>query len=161
MTVRRFWQFWIVMLVLEAWLILAMEPPPAPVLVRPRAAQDFPALPALPQKAVMDPAATPGPETSELQASTMWGAVASSADINQPPPKPNWSLVGVYGRDGQARVLVRFEGDRLPVQEIKVGEPLPSGDVIVAIEPQRVCVQVGKRKNRRWLPINAVGELVH
>jgi len=58
-------------------------------------------------------------------------------------------------------VILRFEEDRQPVQELKVGEPLPSGDVIAAIESQRVCVLVGRKKARRWLPINAVGLLVY
>lgn len=159
MTVRRFWQYWVVTLILEIWAILAMDAPLAPVLVRPRVAQGFPVPPALPAKADFAPDAPPGPDAVELQASRMWGVVAQARSASQPPAKPNWSLAGVYGRGGQTRVIVRFEEDRLPVQELKVGQPLPSGDVIAAIESRRVCVLVGKK--RLWLPINAVGELVH
>lgn len=159
MTARRFWQYWVVILILEIWVILGMDAPQAPALVRPRAAQDYPVPPALPAKAEAPPDAPPGPDALELQATRMWGAVVQAPGAGQPPPRPNWSLAGVYGRGDETRVIVRFEEDRLPVQELKVGQPLPSGNVIAAIESRRVCVLVGKR--RLWLPINAVGELLH
>jgi len=72
MTVWRFWQFWGVILILEVWLILSLEPQQAPVLVRPRAAQSFPALPDLPEKVEVDPNAPPGPDATELQAGRLW-----------------------------------------------------------------------------------------
>lgn len=161
MTVRRFWQFWVVILILEVWFVFTLEPPSAQSLVRPRAAPRFPALPALPEKVETDPNVSLSPDAVELQSSRMWGAQTQVTGANLAPAKPNWSLVGVYGRGGQTRVILRFEEDRLPVQELMVGDPLPSGDVIAEIESQRLCVLVGKQKKRRWLPINAVGELVH
>lgn len=156
MTVKRFWRYWSILAVMLGWLAYEHDDATSPELVRPRAALSSPVLPSLPSMPDIEE------NSATLQTSRIWGPVSqqAAATYDQDNP-PDWSLIGVYGRGEDMRLLLRFEEDRLPQQELHVGETLPNGDEIVAIKSDGICVTIGKHKTQRWLPIYATGGLVY
>ena len=152
MTIKRFWRYWIVVAVLATWLAYDRAAPDAPTLVQPREAARIPPLPDLPPPHDIVGLA------DELRSSPMWGDISrQSMPLGQQESSPpDWMLVGVYGREKDMRVIVRFSEDREPMQALAVGDLLPSGDEIVAIRSDGICVALGDSQTPRSLPINAV-----
>jgi hypothetical protein len=135
-----------------AWLLL-QAPPPLPVAEpRPPARVALPAPPASspdPAAALAELAATPmwGPRTPRIEAPA---AARAAAD-------PAWFLAGVYGLAGERVVVVRFDGQARPALQLRVGQRLPDGARIAAIEIDRVQVRPkpgGGRPRTLWLPVN-------
>lgn len=72
-------------------------------------------------------------------------AVASAAP---PPEDPGWRIAAFLRRDRAASVLIQFNApSKAPVQ-LKVGDRLPNGERIVAIDDGEVVVRKGKQTTR-------------
>lgn len=70
---------------------------------------------------------------------------AQQAAAAAPPPDERWRIAGLLGR-GESRVaLVHFMDPARAPQTLKAGDKLPSGHRIQRIEPDAVCVQVGRK----------------
>lgn len=89
------------------------------------------------------------PLAVQMAAAPIWGeevkpasAAASAAENTR------WRLAGLYGRDKQGGVLVLFDDPAKPPQRLKVGDKLPSGELIVAVEGNQVSVRMGKKVER-------------
>lgn len=61
------------------------------------------------------------------------------------PPDERWRIAGVLGRGHDAQVVVSFRDPSRPTQILRVGDTLPSGHRVQAVEPGTVCVQVGRK----------------
>lgn len=142
MSVRRMWRLWALALVVVvlAWLVLqdrltSVEPEPV------RATRQSSGLPALaPQPAPADPA----PSLAALSQSTLWGPLpqrASGAASAAEAPPPKWALTGFYERSGRRFVIVSFEQQVQPSQQLQVADKLPDGSRIVRIETDKVRVR--------------------
>jgi hypothetical protein len=136
-----------------AWLWLK-PPPPLPVAEpRPPARVALPPVPA----SAPDPALA----LAELSSSTLWGPrtprVDAAAAAASAAAEPAWFLAGVYGQAGQRVVVVRFDGQARPALQLRVGQRLPDGARIDAIEIDRVQVRPASARGRPrtlWLPVN-------
>ncbi|RVT88585.1 hypothetical protein [Inhella crocodyli] len=82
-----------------------------------------------------------------LATSAMFEAEAPSAapGAAAPPPDERWRIAGVLGRGREAQVVVSFRDPSRPTQILRVGDALPSGHRVQAVEPGTVCVQVGRK----------------
>lgn len=113
-----------------------------PALVQAR--QDRWALPELP---------VPSDRTTQalqVAASPIWGpdSKKDKSAENAPPPDPRWRLAGVFGSGKVGGALVLFEDPAKAPQRLKVGERLPSGHVIEAVDGNQVCIRIGKQLYR-------------
>ena len=70
-------------------------------------------------------------------------AAAASA-----PEDDRWRIAGLYGRGRQAGVLVLSQDPAKPPQRLKVGDKLPTGESIQAVEGNEVVVRKGKKVER-------------
>ena len=87
----------------------------------------------------------------QIAAAPIWGAEAKPpAAAASAAENTRWRLAGLYGRDKQGGVLVLFDDPAKPPQRLKVGDKLPSGQVIVAVEGNQVSVRLGKKKVERF-----------
>lgn len=160
LTVRAFWWWWAgVVVVALAWM---GSDTPTDTAAADVAAPGLVPLPALPASATGRAA-----ELALLSESTLWGprsarpaaAGASGAASAAEAAAPSWRLSGVYA-SGEQRVLVlHFEQQAKPSQQLRVGDRLPDGSLLRAIEPDRVLVQPrgGSRRHppkSLWLPVN-------
>lgn len=159
MTVAALWRLWAlgVAAVALSGLLVADRLPSdgAPSLVRPAAR--MPGLPPLP--APVDA----GAALDTLARSTIWGPLAAPATDPAgaaAQAAPAWSLSGYYEAAGVRRVIVSVDNAAVPSQQLAVGERLPDGAVILAIDPDRVRVRrardaTGAATGPRtaWLPI--------
>jgi hypothetical protein len=139
-TVRQVWRLWALLMVAAVLVWLGFEEPAPPTgtePVTPRRAARLPALPAPPVPA--DPSAA----LNRLAQSTLWGPLprAASAPGGSDAPAPKWSLSGYVDANGVRQVIVSFENLALPSRQLRVGDRLPDGTTIVAIEPDRVRVR--------------------
>lgn len=157
MTVRGFWALWAaVVLAALVWMLSDSTTPAPPT---PAAAPMAAPLPTLPG-ATNDPAA----HLAALAASTMWGpraaqAAAGAASAATVVPEPAWVLSGTYAQGSQRVLLVHFEGQTKPPLQLRVGDRLPDGARLRAIESDRVLIQPPAGPSRRsakpqWLPVN-------
>lgn len=136
-----------------AWLLLQAPPPLPAAEPRPPARVALPAPPA----SVPDPAAA----LAELATTPMWGPrtprIDAAASAASAAADPAWFLAGVYGLAGQRVVVVRFDGQARPALQLRVGQRLPDGARIAAIEIDRVQVRPtpgSGRPRKQWLPVN-------
>jgi hypothetical protein len=158
-TVAALWRLWAlaVAAVAAAALLVADRMPSdaGPALVRPAAR--MPLLPPAPAPADADAA------LDTLARSTIWGPLAAPADdaagAAARAAAPAWSLAGYYEAAGVRRVIVSHDNAAAPSQQLAVGERLPDGATILAIEPDRVRVRRAREAaaaagpRTAWLPI--------
>lgn len=162
MTVRQLWRLWALLVVAVVLAWLAVEPSATSngmALVSPRQAARLPQLP--PPPAPADPAAA----IDKLAQSALWGPparAASGAAADDAPPPPKWALSGFVDVNGKRQVIVSFENLALPSRQLGVGDKLPDGSSIVAIEPDRLRVRAPRTRPPEgaasapasgWLPI--------
>lgn len=143
MSVRRLWRLWGLGLVafVLAWLMLQdwLSPGEAQTVRAVRQASQLPSL--APQPRPADPA----PYLAALSQSTMWGplparAASGAGGVGEAPP-PKWSVTGFFENAGRRYVVVSFEQQARPSQQLRVGDSLPDGSRIVQISRDRVRVQ--------------------
>lgn len=143
MSVRKLWRLWglvLVAVVLAALVFQDSTPSSdAPAVRATRQRAPLPALAPLPRPA------DPAPSLAALSQATIWGplpprAASGAADGGEAPP-PGWSLSGFYEISGTKFVIVSFEQQLRPSQQLKVADKLPDGSRIVQIEPDRVRVR--------------------
>lgn len=110
----------------------------------------------------------PTPALQTLSQSNFWGprtprpaSGASGTDEAEPVP-PKWSVTGYYERAGIRHVIVSFEQQVRPSQQLKVADKLPDGSRIEQIQPDRVRVRMARTDppeegasspKSEWIPI--------
>ena len=169
MSVRGLWRLWALLLVaavLAGLMVSSTSPGDLPALVAARHPARMPKLAPLPVP--IDPA----PALAQLSQSTLWGPLpprpASGAAGDAPPP-PKWDVTGYYELAGKRYVVVSFEKQALPSQQLTLTNRLPDGSRIMRIEPDRVRVsapdiaasgastgpqdETASQPKARWLPI--------
>lgn len=139
MSVRRLWRLWALLLVavVLAWLTLSPNAGDQPTLVAARQNARLPSLAPAPVPA------DPAPALALLSQSTLWGPLpprAASGAAGGAPPDPQWAVTGYYELSGKRFVIVSFDQQALPSQQLSVGNRLPDGSRIAQIEPDRVRV---------------------
>lgn len=68
--------------------------------------------------------------------------------VAPPPEDPGWRIAAFFRRDRATSVLIQFNAPgKAPVQ-LKVGDKLPSGERIAAIDDSEVVVRKGKQTTR-------------
>jgi hypothetical protein len=163
MTVAGLWRLWALTMaaVVLAWWTFGQPRSDGggSALVRP--ATRMPALPAIP--------VPPDPEAAlaKLAQSSLWGPPAPRPAEGPAAAKvaaPTWKLSGFYEAGGVRHVIVSFDAGAAPSQQLRVGDRLPNGATVVAIEPDRVRARKpraskGSRAQTSsrliWLPISS------
>jgi len=120
------------------WLA-APPAPDVPAVVQVRS--DAWALPALPRPSDQVTLA------AQLAGAPMWGPDELKKAAEAPPEDLRWRLAGLYGKGRQGGVLVLFEDPQKLPQRLKVGDKLPDGQVIEAIEGNQVAVRDKKKRS--------------
>lgn len=140
MTPRQIWTGTGVIGVLLALLLLTQAPAPAPE--RAPAAPAKP--PALPQLDALDRREQDQQAATLLATSSLWGprlaapaAAASAAEL----PAPRWFISGVYQVGTERRAVLHFEDNRAPAQQLRVGDNLPDGRRLVAVDRDGVTLR--------------------
>ncbi|MCU0963889.1 MAG: hypothetical protein MUF08_02270 [Burkholderiaceae bacterium] len=159
MSVRSLWRLWALALVAAVLAMLNLQTPPSDDMTLVAAARKEARLPHLaPPPVPVDPA----PALTKLSQSTLWGPLAprpaSGAAGGAAPSPAKWGLTGFYERTGTRFVIVSFEQQALPTQQLKLGDRLPDGSRIERIEPDRVRARRARASSTsapsaRWLPI--------
>ncbi len=150
MSVRRLWRLWALLLVAVVLAWLTLSTPTAgdkPTLVAARQNARLPNLAPAPVPA------DPGPALAVLSQSTLWGPLQprpASGAAGGAPPAPQWAVTGYYELSGKRFVIVSFDQQALPSQQLSVADRLPDGSRIAQIEPDRVRVwrAPGRRASR-------------
>ena len=143
MTALKPWQGWLVATA-AIWIVAFAWPvhdTGSSVLVHPRERWSLPELPA--QRDLMAQAHAVG-------SSPLWGAAATAAVAAAAAPSPpdnRWELAGIYTRDGDTRVVVRYLARREQLL-LKAGDKLPSGEKIAEIGTDSIVVQSGPKRRR-------------
>jgi len=70
----------------------------------------------------------------------------------------NWRITGVFVVDSRALVVVTFDDPAKPPLELRVGDPLPSGELIQAIDGNGVFVQTAAGEKSIYRAMDAVGQ---
>jgi len=144
MTVKSLWQWVLVCFLLaSAWLYAETTATNPQQLAQARLA----ALPGDAAGGVMLPT-IPAPVdaatlVADLKRSTLWGALSQTDPAKPEPPKPLWSVIGVYSVGQDKVVLVRVD-DGTPVRELHGGDVLPSGATVASIGDNFVVASRGK-----------------
>ncbi len=157
MSVRGLWRLWGLLLMAVVLAGLTLQKPPSDDVVLVTATRKDARLPTLPPPPVpVDPA----PALAKLSQSTLWGPLAPRPALGgDAPPPPKWSLTGFFETAGRRFVIVSFEQQQLPAQQLKQGDRLPDGSRIERIEPDRVRVRQAPSSGNAgasvsvWLPV--------
>ncbi len=141
MSVRGLWRLWALVLVAVVLAGSTLWQPASDEMALVAATRQDARLPTLAAPPVpVDPA----PALAKLSQSTLWGPLAprpaSDAGGGDAPP-PKWALTGFYEQGGKRFVIVSFEQQALPSQQLKLGDKLPDGSRIEQIEPDRARVR--------------------
>ncbi|MDG0855385.1 DNA utilization family protein [Roseateles puraquae] len=85
----------------------------------------------------------------QVAGAPVWGAEAKPpAAAASAAENDRWRIAGLYGRGKQGGVLVLFQDPAKPPQRLKVGDKLPTGELIQAVEGNEVIVRKGKKVER-------------
>ena len=160
MSVRGLWRLWALVLVAVVLAALTLQTPPAddvPLVAVAR--KDARPPPLAPPPAPIDPTAA----LMKLLQSTLWGPLAprpaSGAAGGAASTPPKWDLTGFYELTGTRFVIISFEQQALPSQQLKLGDKLPDGSRIEQIEPDRARARRARTMmgvgtpSSHWLPI--------
>ncbi|MCX2865120.1 hypothetical protein OOZ63_25150 [Paucibacter sp. PLA-PC-4] len=135
---RGQWIFLLLAAVLIGWFSNP-QTEPAPALINART--DRWELAALPTQSDASSLAL------RVATSNLWGPELKAAQ-EAPIENQRWRLAGVYGSGKVGGVLVLFEDERKAPQRLSVGEKLPSGHVIEAVDGNQVCIRIEKKLYR-------------
>jgi hypothetical protein len=140
MTPRQIWTGTGVIGGLLALLLLAQAP--APGLERAPTPPAKP--PGLPQLDSLDRREQDQEAATLLATSSLWGprptAPAAPASAAELPP-PRWFISGVYQVGSERRAVLHFEDNRAPAQQLRVGDNLPDGRRLVAVDRDGVTLR--------------------
>lgn len=73
---------------------------------------------------------------------------AAASTVAPPPVDPGWRIAAFFRRGRATSVLIQFNAPGKEPVQLKVGDKLPSGERIVAIEDSEVVVRKGKQTTR-------------
>ena len=121
---------------LVGWFAVPLDAQPLP-LVQPR--RDDWLLRPLP--VVSDATA----RAAMVATAAVWGVESKTVDTAVRVENTRWRLAGVFGEGKSGGALILFEDLSRAPQKLKVGEALPSGHRIEAIEGNLVCVRIGSK----------------
>lgn len=125
---------------LLGWVATPPEAPPADLV---QARRDVWQLAPLPQ--VADATA----RAVMVAGAPIWGTETKPTAADEKPIENlRWRLAGVFGSGKVGGALVLFEDPAKQPQRLKVGEKLPSGHVIEAVDGNQVCIRIGKKLYR-------------
>jgi hypothetical protein len=129
---------WVGLMALGVFLAPGLDEAGGTVGLRRSAAWSLADMPRKPDQAGLAVSLATSP-MFEPEAQSSPGAAAT------PPSDDRWRIAGVLGRGRDAKVLVAFRDPNRPNQVLRVGDVLPSGHRVQAVEPGTVCVQVGRK----------------
>lgn len=135
------WRRFALLLIAAAVLGWFVQPAPESAAALVQARRDVWALAALP---------VPSDRMSlalQLASSPIWGPEDKKAE-EAPIEDARWRLAGVYGAGKQGGALILFSDANKAPQRLKVGEKLPSGHPIEAVEGNQICIRIGKKLYR-------------
>ena len=150
------WQAWLAATA-SIWAVVFAWPAGAPhadALVHPRERWGLPELPALRDLSA---------QAQAVGASPLWGVAAPSPGGAPGPAAAaqedkRWVLAGIYSRDSDARVVVRYLARRGELL-LKTGDALPSGEKIVDIGADSIWVKAaGKKRKIPLYPVDLAGD---
>ncbi|HLO96048.1 MAG TPA: hypothetical protein VK195_17220 [Burkholderiaceae bacterium] len=90
----------------------------------------------------------PGGDALVLAAQPIWGPEPKAAP-QAPPEDTRWRLAGLYGRGKSGGAVVMFMDPAKAPQRLKVGDKLPDGRKIEAVDGAELVVRDGKKKPER------------
>lgn len=73
---------------------------------------------------------------------------AATPTVAPPPVDPGWRIAAFFRRERATSVLIQFNAPGKEPAQLKVGDKLPNGERIVAIEDSEVVVRKGKQTTR-------------
>lgn len=137
------WQMRVAVVVLAAGLGVALAPPLDATQPLAQIRRDDWAVPELPRKSerVGEALALAGSPIFEPEARTAAAGAAPAA----PPADSRWRVAGFLGRGEERRALIAFSDPARAAAVLGRGDALPTGHRIERIEPDAVCVRVGRK----------------
>ena len=117
-------------------------PEPVPSLVKPRL--DAWRLAVLPRRLDQTSMAALVSGASYWGASSAVAATASAVAAED----PRWRVAAVYGAGKERGALVEYVAAGKQPLRLRIGDALPSGHRIVAINEREICVQIGRKSFR-------------
>lgn len=134
---RRFWRWWSLGLIALTVGILGWPTDPAPEPEVDRASPSLPAMQPTPPRGDVQS------DLDTLKASTLWGPVAAKPAnaASAASPEPAWFVSGIYETPAGKRVLLHYENKAQPARQLAVGDKLPDGGVILAIDRDRLQIR--------------------
>ncbi|WP_457325873.1 hypothetical protein [Roseateles sp. P5_E11] len=127
---------------LAGWLAPPAQPADVALV---RARRDAWVLPVLPRPQ------HPGAMPVVVAAAPMWGSDPKPV-ATTPAADLRWRLAGLYGSGRAGGAVLIFLDPTKPPQRLKVGDKLPDGQAIVAVEGNELVVRNVKKKLER-LPV--------
>jgi hypothetical protein len=124
---------------LVGWYALPDEAPPSDLV---RARRDAWTLPDVPRPL------NPGADALVLASQPLWGPEPKAA-VQAPPADTRWRLAGLFGRGKSGGAVVMFMDPAKAPLRLKVGEKLPDGKTIEAVDGPELVVRDGKKKPER------------
>ena len=83
----------------------------------------------------------------QVAASALWGA-AEAAVKSEQAVDARWRVAAIYRVGNDQGALISFSANDRPARLVRVGDTLPSGHRVMAIQPNGVCVQIDGRSYR-------------
>ncbi len=146
LSVAAIWRLWLLCLGgYIAWLALAPQAPTRLVGARSAPAVNLPTPPA-----VLATSAA----LQELERSRLWGPRAASpaSAAAAAEAAPSWFATGTYAVGAQRTLVVHFQDNARPAQQLRPGDRLPDGARLLAIEADRY--QIRRAGKRVWQAVN-------
>ncbi len=140
MSPRQIWTGTALLGALMALLMLTQAPAPALERAPARPAQ----APSLPPLDGLDRRQQDQDAAALLATSSLWGprsAPAAAAAVTAEPAPPRWFIGGIYQVGNERRAVLHFEGNRQPAQQLRVGDSLPDGRRLVAVDRDGVTLR--------------------
>ncbi|TAL47317.1 MAG: hypothetical protein EPN89_08845 [Methylovulum sp.] len=165
MTVELLWRVWAAALAVSALLIFAIDGSDSAFPDRagrqPAVLPEIPFLPGVQELSA---------DMAELEKMRIWGkqakvggaeAANTASGMSMAAPgaaeSPSGALTGVY-MVGAKRHVILFSSARYEVKNLAIGDVLPNGERVVAIERDRVRLQAGADGPPYWVHINRTAE---
>ena len=92
---------------------------------------------------VQPPAVDASAIIADLDARNLWGLPPSAAvAASEPLTKPNWRIMAVVQQGSIKKAILVFDNQLNAPTELKVGDKLPGGYPIVAIDPDYLTIRM-------------------
>lgn len=142
MSITALWRVWFVAVVVGVGLVMHFNPASDSAAV----ADHKPTKPGLALPVLPAPMA----EGDRIQAaqSFPWGADARAPMAEEPTPR--WLTGGSLGAGDRRRLLLRFENDKWPERFVGVGDTLPDGRKVIALERLQARVRSPDSDKEVW-----------